>query len=337
MRIIIAAILAMLIPAMAHADCAAPSAPAGRMDYFGSPDNTFKFCNGSAWINMGAVGADNLGSHIATTVLRSDTHNTDDLGTTAIRWKDGWFAGTVTAATLSGAHTGSGASLTALNASQLTTGTVDTARLGSGTADNTTFLRGDGTWALQGDGGGIVDGDKGDVTVSGSGANWQIDASAVGTAEIANSAVTYGKMQNVSTNNRLLGRSTTGAGAAEEITVGAGLTLSAGTIKACKGGFSDQGACWYVAFASESCDTMCAGIGSTCNAVTQTFAGASNANCQRIARGLIRIWSGTVGNGGAYNGGCSVGDGAFMRFTTSSTCSSASANNYWSRICACND
>ena len=44
----------------------------------------------------------------------------------------------------------SGANLTSLNASNLSSGTVSTARLGSGTANSTNFLRGDGTWSSAG-------------------------------------------------------------------------------------------------------------------------------------------------------------------------------------------
>ncbi|MDX2306697.1 MAG: hypothetical protein NW216_00495, partial [Hyphomicrobium sp.] len=145
----------------------------------------------------GSGGNDNLGNHTATQSIVSDTHNTDDLGTTAIRWKDGWFAGTLTSGDVytgtvhsvtdgrfengetndyitlpladdsfrffsnnverfsvsstgvatASSFAGSGASLTGLNASNLSSGTVPTARLGTGTANATTYLRGDGSWA----------------------------------------------------------------------------------------------------------------------------------------------------------------------------------------------
>ena len=45
------------------------------------------------------------------------------------------------------AFNGTGANVTTLNASNISSGTVATARLGSGTANNTTFLRGDSTYA----------------------------------------------------------------------------------------------------------------------------------------------------------------------------------------------
>jgi hypothetical protein len=79
---------------------------------------------------------------------------------------------------------------------------------------NDTFVVGtvtytwDGTKWTASSPGNVADGDKGDITVSSAGATWTID----------NDAVTYAKIQNVSATDRLLGRTTAGAGDIEEIT-----------------------------------------------------------------------------------------------------------------------
>jgi len=59
---------------------------------------------------------------------------------------------TVTGTAIATTFSGSGASLTSLNATNLGSGTVPTARLGSGTASSSTFLRGDGSWQVVGTG-----------------------------------------------------------------------------------------------------------------------------------------------------------------------------------------
>lgn len=94
------------------------------------------------------------------------------------------------------------------------------------TADNT--KKSGLKWAPSG---GVTDGNKGDITVSGGGSTWNINASAVGTNEIANGAVTFTKIQNIAS-QRLLGRYSSGNGVVEEIEIGSGLDLSNGVLSA---------------------------------------------------------------------------------------------------------
>ncbi|HKY19579.1 MAG TPA: hypothetical protein VJM31_00045 [Vicinamibacterales bacterium] len=78
---------------------------------------------------------------------------------------------------------------------------------------------------------GLTDGDKGDVTVSGSGLTWTIDPG----------AVTYSKIQDVSSASKLLGRGDSGAGDVEEITLGTGLSMSGTTLNSSALSDGDKG------------------------------------------------------------------------------------------------
>lgn len=87
-------------------------------------------------------------------------------------------------------------------------GSLTAGELAINTADGKLFTKKTNGTVVEIGGGGVSDGDKGDITVSSSGATWTID----------NSAVTYAKIQNVSANDRILGRSSAGAGVVQEIT-----------------------------------------------------------------------------------------------------------------------
>lgn len=133
--------------------------------------------------------------------------------------------------------------LTSLDASYVTTGVFSTARLGSGSADNTKFLRGDSTWALavisvglavppelSVSGSPVTSSGTLSVTKANQSANtvWAGPSAgsaaaptfrALVTADYPDDSVTYAKMQNVSATSRILGRKTSGAGDVEECTL----------------------------------------------------------------------------------------------------------------------
>lgn len=102
-----------------------------------------------------------------------------------------------------GSTVASRATLNIIDGSNVTTTVADDA--GNSRVNITVASSGGG-----GGGGGLSDGDYGDVVVGGSGTTLTVDTD----------AISYAKMQNVSATDKLLGRSSSGAGDVEEISCG---------------------------------------------------------------------------------------------------------------------
>ena len=88
----------------------------------------------------------------AATAIRPLTDSSYTLGQNTLRWSHLY----VDAITCGGAISGTGASITSLNGSNISSGTVAAARLGSGSSITTKFLRGDNTWQTVSGGSGTV-------------------------------------------------------------------------------------------------------------------------------------------------------------------------------------
>ena len=122
-------------------------------NYSAEPSTTIDVsANGFAWANLAiggltAANSINIGTGQTYKINSVDILSATTLGSSVVT-SSLTSTGTITSGTWSGSFGAvSGANLTSLNANNIATGTVAPARLASGTADATTFLRGDSTWA----------------------------------------------------------------------------------------------------------------------------------------------------------------------------------------------
>lgn len=178
-------------------------------------------------------------------------------------------AGTWNGTAIASGYGGTGFSTYAAGDIIYASATNTLSKLAAGTNGHVlTLVAGVPAWAAGGGGG--ITALTGDVTASGSGSV---------AATIANDAVTYAKIQNVSAASKLLGRgSSGGSGDVEEITLGANLSMSGTTLNASGSGGTSRGSAtagsnvtsfsvssldldtdkrWRILFSIESNGTLC--------------------------------------------------------------------------------